>query len=96
LSPRTVAIQRYSIMRGAKAGTFSKKKGSMVGIQGAASRPLTILCDCVARGKASCPCHEYVWWSESYAELTQHLNKTATLLVATSEFKIYTLSVRTR
>jgi len=36
------------------------------------------------------------WWSESYPELTQHLNKTATLLVATPEFKIYTLSVRTR
>src|SRR6266516_3560072 len=33
------------------------------------------------------------WWSESYPELTQHLNKTATLLVATPEFKIYTLAV---
>jgi 4-amino-4-deoxy-L-arabinose transferase-like glycosyltransferase len=32
------------------------------------------------------------WWSESYPELTQHLNKTATLLVATPEFKIYKLN----
>ena len=36
------------------------------------------------------------WWSESYPELTQHLSKTGTRLEATSEFKIYTLSVRTR
>ena len=36
------------------------------------------------------------WWSESYSELTQHLSKTGTPLVATPEFKIYTLSVRTR
>jgi 4-amino-4-deoxy-L-arabinose transferase-like glycosyltransferase len=32
------------------------------------------------------------WWSQSYPELTQHLSETATLLEATPEFKIYTLS----
>ncbi len=32
------------------------------------------------------------WWSQSYPELTQHLNETATLLEATPEFKIYTLA----
>jgi 4-amino-4-deoxy-L-arabinose transferase-like glycosyltransferase len=32
------------------------------------------------------------WWLESYPELTQHLSETATLLEATPEFKIYTLS----
>ncbi len=32
------------------------------------------------------------WWSQSYPELTLHLSETATLLEATPEFKIYTLS----
>jgi 4-amino-4-deoxy-L-arabinose transferase-like glycosyltransferase len=32
------------------------------------------------------------WWSQSYPELTQHLSETATLLEATPEFKIFTLS----
>ena len=32
----------------------------MVATLGTASRPLTILCDCVARGNVSCLCHEYV------------------------------------
>jgi 4-amino-4-deoxy-L-arabinose transferase-like glycosyltransferase len=36
------------------------------------------------------------WWSQSYPELTQHLSKTATLLEATSEFKIYRLAAEAR
>src|SRR5216110_861442 len=36
------------------------------------------------------------WWLESYPELTQHLNKTATLLEATPEFRIYRLDAVAR
>jgi len=32
------------------------------------------------------------WWLESYPELTQHLNETATPLETTPEFKIYKLT----
>jgi hypothetical protein len=36
------------------------------------------------------------WWSQSYPELTQYLSKTATLLEATPEFRIYRLDAVAR
>jgi dolichyl-phosphate-mannose-protein mannosyltransferase len=36
------------------------------------------------------------WWLKSYPELTHHLSKTATLLEATPEFKIYSLPSEVR
>jgi hypothetical protein len=69
----------------------------MVAIRATASGPLAILSECVAQGATHLVfVMNTFWWSESYPELTQHLSKTGTPLVATPEFKIYTLSVRTR
>jgi hypothetical protein len=36
------------------------------------------------------------WWLKSYPEFAQHVSKTATLLEATSEFKIYSLTPEVR
>ena len=60
-----------------KGWHFLERKKSMVAIRATASRPLTILSDCVARGQRILSfVMNTFWWSESYPELTQHLSKT--------------------
>jgi len=69
----------------------------MIAILETASRPIGDLERLRRHGATHLVCvMNTFWWSEPYPELTQHLSKTGTPLEATSEFKIYTLSVRTR